>query len=39
MEGLGIAGSRAAYNVVVVGQYFDDDVRTSPDAIFESEFH
>ena len=38
MEGLSIQCSWAAYNVVVVREYFDDYVGTSPNALFEGKF-
>ena len=38
MEGLSIPSSCATYDVVVVREYLDDYVGTSPNAMFESEF-
>ena len=39
MEGLSIPCSRATFDVVVVREYFDYYVGSSPNAIFKGEFH
>ena len=34
-----VVRARSSDDVVVIGQYFDDNVRRSPYAFFEGEFH